>query len=132
MLVDAARDGNLDLVVQLLDAGVKPDAGHFTGYTALGLAVNRGHESVVRALLERNADPDQSISSGDDVAPLMIAVVWNRLEMVSLLLRHGCSLEKRATGGSHRGRTALDVARERLHRKPMRLLQNVPQRSPCP
>ena len=57
MMVDAARDGNLDLVVRLLDAGVKPDAGHFTGYTALGLAVNRGHESVAKVPPEAGIVP---------------------------------------------------------------------------
>lgn len=48
-----------------------------------------------------------------DITPLMVAVVWNRLEIVSRLLAHGCSLDIVATGGSYRGCTALDVATRR-------------------
>ena len=53
--VEAARDGNIDEVCRLLDAGVSPDAGHDSGYTALGLVVNRGHSDVAALLLRRKA-----------------------------------------------------------------------------
>ena len=52
--------------------------GLLSGYTALGLAANRGHTEVAAVLLSRRANPDTPICV-NDATPLMIAVVWDRL-----------------------------------------------------
>jgi|EP00966_Prymnesium_polylepis_P148505 ankyrin repeat protein len=111
-LVEAARDGDAACVERLLNSGASPEAGQTSGYTSLGLAVNRGHTDVVELLLARKASPDTPICV-NDATPLMISVVWDRRDVMTLLLAHGCSLEPKGTSGSYRNCTALDVARQR-------------------
>ena len=58
MLVDAARDGNFAAVTRLLKEQNWPPQvltrmGHASGYTALGLACNRGHERIAEVTLSR-------------------------------------------------------------------------------
>lgn len=55
-LHDAARDGDLETVRTLLDAGVPVDAGNHYQVTALMYAAGWGHADVVRELLGRGAD----------------------------------------------------------------------------
>lgn len=111
-LVEAARDGELSEVARALDMGASPEAGQATGYTALGLAVNRGHTEVVELLLRRRASPNTPICA-NNATPLMIAVVWDRRDSIALLLASGCDLSARGSSGSYRDSTALDVARQR-------------------
>ena len=111
-LVESARDGDYASVERLLNARASPEAGQVSGYTALGLAVNRGHVAVIDLLLRRGASPDTPITV-NDATPLMISVVWDRRAVLKQLLAHGCSIEARGTAGSYRGCTALDVARQR-------------------
>ena len=111
-LCEAARDGDALEVERLLDAGASPESGQASGYTSLGLAVNRGHTDVVELLLRRRASPDTPICV-NDATPLMISVVWDRRDVLSLLLAHGCSLDKQGTSGSYRDQTALDIALQR-------------------
>ena len=111
-LVEAARDGHLSQVEQLLRMGVSAEAGQTSGYTALGLAVNRGHVAIAEQLLKFGADPDTPICA-NDVTPLMVSAVWNRVAMAEILLQHGCSLTVQGTAGSYRDLTALDIARDR-------------------
>lgn len=51
-----ARNGELDELVRLLDAGVPADLTNSAGDTLLILAAYHLHGDVVRALLERGAD----------------------------------------------------------------------------
>jgi hypothetical protein len=111
-LVEASRDGHLDEVARLLKEGASPNAGQTNGYTALGLAANRGHAPVVELLLQSRASPDARICE-NGATPLMIAVVWNQLEIIGLLLSHSANLAHTGTAGSYRNSTALDIARER-------------------
>ena len=74
----AARDGDCEEVQRLLDdqqwpAAVLSRFGQASGYTALGLACNRGHIEVALLLLERGADPNVLICEAG-ATPLMIAV----------------------------------------------------------
>lgn len=55
-LIRAAEDGRLDLVRNLLQAGVSPNAKSDGDFTALMWAAARGHVEVVTALLESGAD----------------------------------------------------------------------------
>ena len=96
ILVQAARDGDAAAVRRQLDEqswprGVLSRLGFTSGYTALGLACNRGHFAVAELLLQRGASPNCPICE-NGATPLMIAVVWDRLDMIALLLRHGASV----------------------------------------
>lgn len=111
-LAVAVKDGNIDECSHLLDDGASPEAGYISGYTALGLAANRGHDEIAALLLNRGANPDMPICA-NDVTPLIVAVVWSRTTIVKLLLAHRCCLDTRGTAGSYREKTAIDVARAR-------------------
>ena len=92
VLVDAVREGNLASVARQLEEQQYPPAvltrlGYATGYTALGLACNRGHAEVAELLLARRACPDQPICEAG-ATPLMICVLWDRVAILELLLSH--------------------------------------------
>jgi ankyrin repeat protein len=90
-LAEAARDGDAVAVRRLLDEGAMPDSGFASGYTALGLACNRGHAAVAEKLLMRGASANLPICS-EGTTPLVISVVWKRRAAVDLLLRHGAAI----------------------------------------
>ena len=119
-VVAAARDGDLERLTALLDAHMWPphvlsQMGQASGYTALGLACNRGRCEVVELLLQRGASPNMPICE-NGAMPLMISVVWNHPKIVKLLLRHGAALETAAVpraAGPCKNCTALEVAQQR-------------------
>jgi ankyrin len=51
----AARMGNVDNVVLLLQHGANPDATTKDNYTPLHIAAKEGHEEVVSVLLDHGA-----------------------------------------------------------------------------
>lgn len=57
-LRNAAREGNLDRVAELLDSGVPVDAPNRYGATALFFAADRGHLEMVRRLVDAGAALD--------------------------------------------------------------------------
>lgn len=92
--------------------------------TALGLACNRGHEGVAEVLLSHGASPDQPICEAG-ATPLMIAVLWDRVAMVQLLLRHGAALGAPIscrTAGPYGDGDAIELARTRDRKECLRLL----------
>ena len=120
-LVHAARDNDLDTVSRLLDEGASANAGQESGYTALGIACNRGHTHIAKLLLERGAYPDTRICDNGGT-PLMVAVMWNNLEAISLLLQYNASLDKEGFAGTYRGKNALAIAVEHRRSEAAKLL----------
>jgi ankyrin len=57
-LLRAARNGNLDKVLEILKSGVDINAANANGLNALHLASKEGHADVVRELLKRGAQVD--------------------------------------------------------------------------
>lgn len=90
MLLDAARDGDLDIVQAALIAGAPIDAKAQFGDTALNLAAEFGHLAVVEHLLEAGADV-QNVG-GADKTPVMNAAFSGNLEIVKLLLDKGAKI----------------------------------------
>lgn len=93
----AARDGNADLVQQLLQGGATLDEANRAGLTALHAAAARGHVAVAQLLLANCAEKDAR-----DFArrtPLHLAVAGGHGPMVDLLLSEGADpVARRANG----------------------------------
>ncbi|KAI0263528.1 hypothetical protein BC834DRAFT_886069, partial [Gloeopeniophorella convolvens] len=58
-MFDAAREGNTELLLAAVDAGLPPNLTNDKGNTLLMLAAYAGHVPLVRGLLERGADPNR-------------------------------------------------------------------------
>ena len=105
-LREAARQGDLERVVELLAQGVPVDAPTRYGATPLFYAADRGHFDVVGLLVERGADVDvQDTFYGSTV--LSRALGGNHLEIARYLLEQGA-------GGAD---GAIVVAARRGHRE---------------
>ncbi len=84
----ASRQGNVDLVTRLLDAGADVSAvTRLGGYTALHLAAQEGVGDVVALLLARGADARARSTTG--VEPLHFAAAAGNAVAVSALLERG-------------------------------------------
>ena len=80
-----ARKGNLDAVLVLLeDAAIDLEKALPTGETPLFCAVQEGQVEIVRALLNKNADPNNARNDG--WTPLQTAVLHGDLLVVQVLL----------------------------------------------
>lgn len=91
-LHDAARDGDLAKVRELLDAGVPVDAGNHYEVTALIYASVWGHIDVVRELLERGADINHVDNLyGSDA--MGMASNRGQAEVVKILVEHGADAD---------------------------------------
>ncbi|EPS39292.1 hypothetical protein H072_6888 [Dactylellina haptotyla CBS 200.50] len=95
--VDAARDGKLDLVKDLLQSGAFVDTKH-AGWTALGRAAKEGHEAVVKFLVEKGSDLDTEMDVGWGILPgggsaLTWAAGRGHLKIVQYLVARGAKLD---------------------------------------
>lgn len=86
-LLNAAYDGNYDLVEKLLSQGADINACNNQKETALFIAVDEGYSGVVELLLERGADPKLSDENGDTA--LDIARYHGYKEIENILLSYG-------------------------------------------
>jgi hypothetical protein len=83
-LRNAANNGEIDRVVELLGLGANPNLFNNQGDTALVLAARSGFSNVVRVLLQHGADP---LLRGDgQLSPLAAAISNGHHEVVDLLL----------------------------------------------
>jgi ankyrin repeat protein len=99
-----------DTVKFLLDLGVDVNASDKEGWTALLLAAEKGHPSVVRVLLDRGANINAKCVCPDWLdggwTALMIATKLGHDEIVQLLLDKGAEVN----GKNFSGETALMAA----------------------
>jgi uncharacterized protein len=84
---DHARSGDLDAVVQMVDAGVPVNLTNSAGDTLLILAAYHLHADLVRALLERGADHSRVNDKGQTA--LAAAVFRQHRGIVTDLLQAG-------------------------------------------
>ncbi|KAL1998840.1 hypothetical protein VTN02DRAFT_5498 [Thermoascus thermophilus] len=86
--------------------------------TPISLALDHGHDGIVRLLLATSEDLDLEHRDGTGNTPLIHAVFRGREEMVRLLLQHGANVNAR----SSRNTTPLSVATHQGHESIVRLL----------
>jgi ankyrin repeat protein len=103
-LMRAAREGDLDDMRSLLDAGADPmDRDMRNGWTALFHAIHTRQVDAVRLLLDRGVSPNRPARL---LTPLAMAAADRDPTIVQLLLAHGADVHARGLGGA----TALSVA----------------------
>ena len=105
-LADAARDGDLDRVRSLIQAGADVNAAHGDGMSALHWAAERGRREIAEALVHAGANVGAVTRIGD-YTPLHLAARGGRAEVVELLLGAGADPSARTTTG---GATPLHFA----------------------
>ncbi|XP_038016346.1 ankyrin repeat domain-containing protein 39 isoform X2 [Motacilla alba alba] len=114
----AARDGDEERVLRLLERRGDPAEPDLAGYTALHYASRNGHLAVCRLLLERGAPCDARTPGG--ATPLHRACYCGHRAVTELLLQHGA--DPAAADGD--GRTG-------LHKRPaLAALRDARGRSP--
>ncbi|MCF6808536.1 ankyrin repeat domain-containing protein [Thiotrichales bacterium 19S9-12] len=103
LLLDAAKNNNVERTETALKAGATIDFQDESGMTPLHHAALKGHESVVKKLLENNANPNAT--DKDNYTPLHTAATKNNTNIISNLINNGANLSISCIDG-----TPLDVA----------------------
>lgn len=117
LLHEAAMKGDLDRIVELLDAGVPIDAADSDGRTALRFAAVGGHRSVVEYLVSHGAAIDAADESGQ--TPLHVVSQDGLAGMVQLLLSLGADHEAKQ---AYRDMTPLHLATMEGHHQAAKVL----------
>jgi ankyrin repeat protein len=115
-LINAANDGNVALVNELLEKDADVNAANKDGMTALMFASGRGHTETAKLLIEKGADVNAADKNG--MTALMVASVNGRTEMAKLLIEKGADVN--VTGKD--GRTTLMLASGNGHTETAKFL----------
>ncbi|XP_078576145.1 uncharacterized protein LOC144861899 [Branchiostoma floridae x Branchiostoma japonicum] len=83
-LFEAARDGRVIVVQQLLKAGAEVDKADEDGTTPLSIAAQNGHLEVVQQLLNTGANVEKADKDG--FTPLFVAAQEGHLKILQQLL----------------------------------------------
>ena len=87
-VVAASRDGRVDALTALLEAGADPDRrDERNGWPPVMHALHTNQEASVRTLLDFGADPNLGSRSGR--TPLAMVAGYGRPALVALLMDHG-------------------------------------------
>jgi uncharacterized protein len=86
-LIEAAKQGDLKQVQELLEKGADINTKDKDGMTALMVACLNGHAEVVKDLLAKGADVNAEAKKG--FTALKMASLYNYTEVVELLKAHG-------------------------------------------
>lgn len=90
----AARLGNVDNVVLLLQHGAKPDATTKDLYTPLHIAAKEGHEEVASVLLEHDANLNLTTKVNSLMICLLICLYILFPDLFAVLaLQHFCVIQ---------------------------------------
>ncbi|MGW1682206.1 ankyrin repeat domain-containing protein [Saccharopolyspora sp. NPDC002376] len=91
LAMDLAREGRTEQLLEFLDHGLPVDATDPAGNSLLMLAAYHGHAVTVRALLDRDADPD--LRNDRDQSPIAGALFKGEEEVVRVLREAGADLD---------------------------------------
>lgn len=86
-----AESGDVDELVHVFVSGAHVNARNKHGTTALMRAASHGHARMVRALLERGADPN--LARNDKFTALALAAFFGHTEVVRILIEHGAKTD---------------------------------------
>lgn len=89
-LMKAAREGNIDIVTDLLDSGADIHMTNVDGNTALWLSCFGGNTEIIKLLIAKGIEIDTLNVNG--VTPLMYASSSGRDEIVSMLVDAGADV----------------------------------------
>ena len=115
---DAAIDGDVSEVKEILDLGVPVDSEDEIGLTALQLAVVYHKTDVTQLLLSRGADVNKRSGLHHQTA-LHKAASNNSTDVIEVLLKHGASTNIKDRFGD----TPIDLARSKNNEAAVRLLE---------
>jgi len=116
-LIQAAKDGDVRTVENLLSDSTNVDSKDKKGATALNWAATNGHTEVVKLLLENGADVDIRQTSGETA--LWVASWKGPTEAVRLLLENGADVNLSQT---ETGITPLWIASQEGYSQIVKLL----------
>lgn len=116
-LMRAARDGERENVMSLLERSVDINAADGFGWTALHYAAANGDIRTVKALLSKGADINAIDQSGETT--LMSAVAYRNLPVVKLLIEKGAHVNQLTQDG----RNALTIALRKENKKIVEILK---------
>lgn len=113
-LYEASKDGDIDQMTALINAGANPNAAVQGDGSPLMGAARSGNLAAVRFLLDRGVDPNLAVR-GDGTA-LIVASRAGQAEVATLLLDRGADLEQVVPGDENAliqasGSGKLNVAR---------------------
>ncbi|XP_075216189.1 uncharacterized protein LOC142321739 isoform X3 [Lycorma delicatula] len=93
----AARAGQLDKVLELLQSGVGINTANANGLNALHLAAKDGHIEIVKELLERGCSVDAATKKGNTA--LHIAALAGQEEVARILVELGAGVNMQSLNG---------------------------------
>jgi ankyrin repeat protein len=97
LALDAARTGDMGMLMPMLDAGMPVNLADEKGNSLLMLASYHGHLRIVELLLKSGAAPDQR--NARNQTPLAGVAFKGGLEIAKLLVKHGADPNADQGGG---------------------------------
>jgi len=96
-LLSSAKEGRLEVVQQLLDAGISANAKDEQSRSAVALAAINGHSAVIRILLSAGANLNQPDREGNSA--VVHAIHSAQMDCASTLITGGANVDVRDNGG---------------------------------
>ena len=113
ILIDAAEEGNLDLIRKMVEMGVDVDAFDFPTGTALSAAAENNQIETAKLLIELGADLEKTDDSPMPMTALFKAVSEGHYEMARLLLENKADPNAMFLTRSSKPRNCLEFLKSR-------------------
>ena len=119
IMVDACRNGKIEVVQQLLKLDFEVNSSDNSNNTPLHHAAANGHEKIVEKLLKNGADPD--LTNESYFNPLHLASLNGHAKVIKELLKHRVDVSFETKHGEN----ALDFATRNGHLDAVKELLNL-------